>query len=102
MIVSNCRALIKNLKRKSEFSRTNRIRLDLLSFEQKEINEKKNTEKNCFSFSKGKFEEPKETPKSKFNIKAISINSQKTSPDSLDKSLEEEDSSSMSCSEEEI
>ena len=97
------------LKRRSEFSRTNRIRLDLFSFAKNEINEKKKGANDRFYFSNRAFEEKKEKKEiqekkreSKFITKKISLESQKTSNDSSDLSDMEEDSSEMSCEEEEI
>ena len=96
------------LKRRSEFSRTNRIRLDLFSFAKNEIDEKKKGANDSFSFSNKAFEEKneiqeKEQPKrqSKFITKKISLESQKTANDSSDLSDMEEESSEMSCEEEE-
>ena len=87
-----------NLKRKSEFSKTNRIRLALFSFEKKEINDKN----NCFSFSNKSFVEEKiKKNETKPIIKQISIQSQKTSNNSFNID-EEENSSDMSWDEEEI
>ena len=97
------------LKRKSEFSRTNRIRLDLFSFAKKEINEKKKERNDSFSFSnrtlEGENKIPEEQPKkreSKFITKKISLESEKAANDSSDLSDMEEDSSEMSSIEEEI
>ena len=102
------RVIRNNLKRKSEFSKTNRIRLDLFSFEKNEINDKN----NGFSFSNKSFVEEKiKKIETKPIIKQISIQSQKTSNNSFDIAEEEnssdmssgeENSSDMSCEEEEI
>ena len=93
----------QNLKRKSEFLKANRIRLALFSFEQKEINEKKKVAEESFSFSNQSYKEQKEKPESKNMEKKISITSHKTANDSFDIcSDEENDSSEMSCDEEEI
>ena len=99
----------KNLKRNSEFQKTNRIRLDLFSFAKNEINEKKEKERNTgFSFSNKIFHEKNEESekdlkkdKTKSIIKAISLNSQKTSNDSFSE-MSEEDSSEISCDEDEL
>ena len=99
----------KNLKRNSEFQKTNRIRLDLFSFAKNEINEKKEKERNTgFSFSNKIFDEKNEESQkdlkkdqTKSIIKAISLNSQKTSNDSFSE-MSEEDSSEISCDEDEI
>mgnify|MGYP006873158655 CR=1 FL=1 len=102
----------KNLlsKRKSEFDKNNKIRLQLLSFAQSEINEKKKSIIGNFSFSSDLFkknmEEAQNTTKLEKKeikpiIKQISLASQKTLNDSSDIS-EEENSSDLSCVEEEI
>ena len=97
----------KNVKRKSAFSNTNRIRLDLFTFEKNEIDEKKQKGNNCFSFSsnliKGNNQEEErqnqiKKEENKLIIKQFSIKSGKTANDS-DES-ESEDSSDMSCDEE--
>ena len=97
----------KNVKRKSAFSNTNRIRLDLFAFEKNEIDEKKQKGNNCFSFSsnliKGNNQEEErqnqiKKEENKLIIKQFSIKSGKTTNDS-DES-ESEDSSDMSCDEE--
>ena len=97
----------KNVKRKSAFSNTNRIRLDLFKFEKNEIDEKKQKGNNCFSFSsiliKGNNQEKEKhnqikKEENKLIIKQFSIKSGKTTNDS-DES-ESEDSSDMSCDEE--
>ena len=97
----------KNVKRKSAFSNTNRIRLDLFTFEKNEIDEKKQKGNNCFSFSsnliKGNNQEEEKQnqikkEENKLIIKQFSIKSGKTANDS-DES-ESEDSSDMSCDEE--
>lgn len=102
MSANNCSVLKSTLKRKSEFTKTNKIRLELFSLAQTEINEKQKLEKDCFSFSNQSFKETKERPQSKFISKKISLNSGKTANDSLDMSSDEEESSQMSCEEEEI
>lgn len=97
----------KNVKRKSAFSNTNRIRLDLFTFEKNEIDEKKQKGNNCFSFSsiliKGNNQEEEKQnqikkEENKLIIKQFSIKSGKTTNDS-DES-ESEDSSDMICDEE--
>ena len=97
----------KNVKRKSAFSNTNRIRLDLFAFEKNEIDEKKQKGNNCFSFSsiliKGNNQEEEKhnqikKEENKLIIKQFSIKSGKTTNDS-DES-ESEDSSDISCDEE--
>ena len=93
--------MIKNLKRNSEFFRASKIRLDLFSFAKNEINENKKLHNDSFSFSSQTIEKPKENKKSKF-AKTISINSQKTSNDSFDNNSDQEDSSEMSCDEENL
>ena len=97
----------KNVKRKSAFSNTNRIRLDLFTFEKNEIDEKKQKGNNCFSFSsnliKGNNQEEEKhnqikKEENKLIIKQFSIKSGKTTNDS-DES-KSEDSSDISCDEE--
>jgi hypothetical protein len=97
----------KNVKRKSAFSNTNRIRLDLFTFEKNEIDEKKQKGNNCFSFSsnliKGNNQEEEKQnqikkEENKLIIKQFSIKSGKTTNDS-DES-KSEDSSDISCDEE--
>ena len=90
----------KNVKKNTEFSRTNKIRLDLFYFAQNEINEKKKIHNDSFSFSNHFSENPKEKKESKFITKIISINSQKTAKDSFDMSSDEDESSEISCDEE--
>ena len=76
--------VIKNPKRNSEFSKTNRIRLDLFSFEKNEIKEKQKQENDIFSFSTRINDEKIETKKvelekvePKFITKQISLDSKK-------------------------
>ena len=80
----------KNVKRKSAFSNTNRIRLDLFKFEKNEIDEKKQKGNNCFSFSsnliKGNNQEEEKQnqikkEENKLIIKQFSIKSGKTTND---------------------
>ena len=101
---------ISKIKRNSEFSQTNRIRLDLFSFEKNEINEKKKQENDPFSFSSRIFDEKTETKKDELNKvepklinKQISLDSKKTSDDSFSSDMDDsdEESSEMSCVEEE-
>lgn len=99
MSANNC-FIKKNIKKKSDFSRTNQIRLALFSFAKDEINEKRKLYSDSFSFSSQSLEKPNENKESKYITKAISLNSQKTSDDSFDLGLDEEDSSEMSCEEE--
>ena len=93
------------LERKSAFSKNGRIRLGLFSLAQEELNEKKKNLCANFSFScqtiASKEEKPTEE-ESKLMVKKISIGSQNTLNDSSDISDIEEDSSDMSCEEEEI
>ena len=105
--MSNINFTKKNVKRKSAFSNTNRIRLDLFTFEKNEIDEKKQKGNNCFSFSsiliKGNNQEEEKhnqikKEENKLIIKQFSIKSGKTTNDS-DES-ESEDSSDISCDEE--
>ena len=103
--------VINNSKRNSEFSKTNRIRLDLFSFEKNEIKEKQKQENDIFSFSTRINDEKIETKKvelekvePKFITKQISLDSKKTSNDSFSSDMDDsdnEDSSEMSCVEEE-
>ena len=93
------------LKRKSEISKNNRIRLELFSLAQEELNVKKKDLNGNFSFSSQLVapKEQKETEEeSKLMSKKISIGSKDTLNDSSDMSDIEEDSSDMSCEEEEI
>ena len=93
------------LKRKTEISKNNRIRLELFSLAQEELNEKKKVLCGNFSFSCQLVapKEEKSTPEeSKLIVKKISIASQNTLNDSSDMSDIEENSSHMSCEEEGI
>lgn len=101
---------ISKIKRNSEFSKTNRIRLDLFSFEKNEINEKKKQENDPFSFSSRIFDEKTETKKDELDKvepklinKQISLDSKKTSDDSFSSDMDDsdEESSEMSFVEEE-
>ena len=100
----------KSLKRQDISLKANKIRLALFSFAKNEINEHQTKEANLFSFS-NQLEDSKnedlekeiKRPEAKPITKQISITSQKTSNDSfseLDDS-DEEESSDMSCEEEE-
>ena len=100
MSANNYMMLKKNIKRKSEFSRATKIRLDLFSFAKNEIDEKKKTHNDSFSFSNQSFEMPKEKKNSTFISKAISLNTQKTANDSFNIISDEDDSSELSCDEE--
>ena len=98
--------VINNSKRNSEFSKTNRIRLDLFSFEKNKIREKQKQENDIFSFSTRINDEKIEMKKvePKFISKQISLDSKKTSNDSFSSDMDDsdnEDSSEMSCVEEE-
>ena len=97
-------------KRRSELGKNNKIRMQLLSLTQSEINEKKKKINDNFSFSsnliKGNMENPhnrnkQEKKESKPIIKKISLVSEKTLNDSSNIS-DEENSSDLSCVEEEI
>ena len=97
-------------KRRSELGKNNKIRMQLLSLTQSEINEKKKKINDNFSFSsnliKGNMENTyngnKQEKKEKKPItKKISLASEKTLNDSSDIS-DEENSSDLSCVEEEI
>ena len=99
------------LKRNSEFAKTNRIRLELFSFEKSEIKEKQKQENELFSFST-KIDDDKteskivelEKNETKFINKQISLHSKKTSNDSFSSDMDDsdsEESSQMSCDEEE-
>ena len=100
-----------NTKRKSEFEKTNRIRLDLFSFAKNEINEQNKQTSSCFSFANKLDKEKNENSEkelkkeeNKLIIKAISLNSKKTTNDSSsnmsDSEENEEESSEISCEEE--
>ncbi len=109
--MDSCKVLnnknILKLKRHSEFSKMNRIRLELFSFAQNEINEKKKlvNDKN-FSFSNKLMEEKKENQNQKEihrePLKNKIIKNNKISNDSSDITDEEENSSDISCEEEDI
>ena len=104
---------ISKLKRNSEFSKTNRIRLELFSFEKNEIKEKQKQKKEneLFSFLTKINDEKAETKKvefekvePKFITKQISLDSKKTTNDSFSSDMDDsdsEESSEMSCVEEE-
>ena len=101
------------LKRNSGCFKTNRIRLELFSFEENEIKEKQKQENDHFSFSFKINDDKKEAKKvelkkvqSKFITKHISLDSKKTTNNSFssemdDSDSESEESSKMSCDEEE-
>ena len=97
-------------KRRSELDKTNRIRSQLLSFAQSEINEKKDLVNGNFSFSSNILKRNEEEnhnlikqdkKETKPIIKKISLASEQTLNDSSDIS-EVENSSDLSCVEEEI
>ena len=97
-------------KRRSELGKNNKIRMQLLSLTQSEINEKKKMINDNFSFSsnliKGNMESlhngtKQEKKEKKPIIKKISLASEKTLNNSSDIS-DEENSSDLSCVEEEI
>ena len=93
------------LESKSVTSKNNRIRFELFSLAQEELNEKKKDLCDNFSFSCQTVtpNEEKSTEKeSKLMVRKNSIGSQNTLSDSSDMSDLEEDSSNMSCEEEEI
>ena len=93
------------LERKSETSKNNRIRFELFSLAQEELNEKKKDICGNFSFSCQTVapKEEKSTEKeSKLMVRKNSIGSQNTLTDSSDMSDIEENSSDISCEEEEI
>ena len=98
---------ILKLKRHSEFSKMSRIRLELFSFAQNEINEKKKlvNDKN-FSFSNKLIEEKKDKQNQKEihreHLKKNIIKNNKISNDSSEITDEEENSSDISCDEEDI
>ena len=98
---------ILKLKRNSEFSKMNRIRLELFSFAQNEIKEKKKlVNDNNFSFSNKLIEEKKDKQNQKEihqePLKHNIIKNNKNSNDSSDITDEEENSSDISCEEEDI
>ena len=95
----NSEILKRNIKRKSEFSRTNRIRLDLFSFAKNEINEKRKETNDCFSFRCNTIDQKEQNSENKeinkeLN-KKISLDSKKTTNNSFNASESE-----MSCEEE--
>ena len=100
----------KNLKRQAISLKANKIRQNLFSFAKNEINEHQAKETNLFSFSNQIEDIKNEDLEKEIKMtdtrpitKQISLTSQKTSNDSfseLDDS-DEEESSDMSCEEEE-
>lgn len=92
------------LKRRSELDRTNRIRLELFSLAKNEINEKKKVVNSIFSFSTNSIkpkDENQNIKDSNLITKQISLESKNTLNDSSEIN-EEENSSDISCDEEEI
>ena len=92
------------LKRRSELDRTNRIRLELFSLAKNEINEKKKVVNSIFSFSANSIkpkDENQNIKDSSLTTKQISLESKNTLNDSSEIN-EEENSSDISCDEEEI
>jgi len=94
---------IKCSKRKSEIARTNKIKSELFSLTQNEINEKKKVTNEPFSFS-SLLVNVKNHKKQESNIKLKNINfdEKKISNDSSCDSSHEDNSSDLSCDEEEI
>ena len=100
------------LKRNSAFVKMNKIRLNLFSFEQNELNKKQNKWNDyCFSFSTKLVDEKKEKEKEKPKTSNINQESVKKLPlknntnlndSSCDDTEENENSSDVSCDEEEI
>ena len=98
----------KNFKRQAISLKANRIRLDLFSFAKNEINEHQKRDSICFSFSNKIEDKNKDLEKEikKQDLKQIEkqiiLSSQKTLNDSISDSNDSEDESSeMSCDEEE-
>ena len=90
---------IKIIKRKSEFKKTNKIKNELFSFAQNEINEKKKIANEPFSFL---FQTINEKSEPNIVLKHNNIIEKKLSNDSSFYSSDEENSSDLSCDEEEI
>ena len=90
---------IKIIKRKSEFKKTNKIKNELFSFAQNEINEKKKISNEPFSFSSQTINEKCEP---NLVLKHNNIIEKKLSNDSSCDSSNEENSSDLSCVEEDI
>ena len=86
-------------------SKANRIHLELLSFVQNEINERKKNLKNSFSFSIQQSSDKQQNQNNKFILnKKVSNNEHKIENNYTDSDSEEEEeldnSSDMSCEEE--
>ena len=94
---------IKYTKRNSELTRTNKIKNELFSLAQKEINEKKKIINEPFSFSSlaVNVEKHKKTEKN-LKLKNINIQDKQILNDSSCDSSKEDNSSDLSCDEEEI
>ena len=101
---------MNGIKKRSELDKNNKIRFQLLSLTQSEINEKKNLINDNFSFSSNLIQRNKESTnnttkqekkETKPIIKQTSLESKNTLNDSSDIS-DEENSSDLSCVEEEI
>ena len=90
---------IKYIKRKSEFTKANKIKNELFSFAQNEINEKKKISNEPFSFSSQTINEKCEP---NLVLKPNNIIEKKLSNDSSFYSSDEENSSDLSCVEEDI
>ena len=95
---------IKCIKRNSEFARTNKIKNKLFSFAQNEINEKKKIANEPFSFSSlTVFGSNNKKLEPNLELKNNNIDEKKiTNDSSCDSSSNEDNSSDLSCDEEEI
>ena len=90
---------INSIKRKSEFTKANKIKNELFSFAQNEIKEKIKIANEPFSFSSQKIIEKSEP---NLVLKHNNIVEKKLSNDSSCDSSSEENSSDLSCDEEDI
>ena len=94
---------IKYIKRKSEFTKANKIKNELFSFAQNEINEKKKIANEPFSFSSQTvYGENKIKFEPNLVLKHKNIIEKKISNDSSYDSSNGDNSSDLSCDEEEI
>jgi len=94
---------IKYIKRESDFAKTNKIKNELFSFAQHEINEKKKISNEIFSFSSQNVNgENNKKLGPNLELKNNNIIEKKISNNSSFDSRDEENSSDLSCDEEEI
>ena len=94
---------IKYAKRNSELTKTNKIKNELFSLAQNEINEKKKISNEPFSFSSLVVNvENNKKVEPDLKLKNINFEEKKISYDSSCDSSNEDNSSDISCDEEEI